>query len=71
MAVPAVPGEKIVKALEKQGFTLLRIKGSHHIMRHPDGRGAAVPVHRGRDVPKGTVRNILRDVGLTATDLGL
>lgn len=69
--VPSVPGAKVVKALEKHGFTVARITGSHHIMRHPDGRGTTVPVHGGRDLPKGTFRGILRDVGLTAGDLDL
>lgn len=67
--VPSVSGQRVVAALERHGFKLARVKGSHHIMRHPDGRGAAVPVHRGRDVPKGTLRSILRDTGLTPGDL--
>ena len=69
--VPAVNGARVVKALQKKGFTAVRITGSHHVMRHPDGRATTVPVHQGKDVAKGTLRGILRDVGLTATDLGL
>ncbi|MFL6077610.1 MAG: type II toxin-antitoxin system HicA family toxin [Mycobacteriales bacterium] len=57
----------MVKALEGAGFTLARVNGSHHVMRHPDGR--MVVVHGGRDVSKGTLRNILAIVGLTADDL--
>jgi predicted RNA binding protein YcfA (HicA-like mRNA interferase family) len=38
-------------------------------MRHPDGRGTTVPVHPGRDVAKGTLRNILPDTGLTVEEL--
>jgi predicted RNA binding protein YcfA (HicA-like mRNA interferase family) len=38
-------------------------------MRHPDGRSVVVPVHAGRDLPKGTLRNILAIVGITAGDL--
>jgi predicted RNA binding protein YcfA (HicA-like mRNA interferase family) len=68
-AVPSLSGAKVVKALERQGFKLVRVRGSHHILRHPDGRGAAVPVHAGRDVPKGTLRSILNDTGLTADEL--
>ncbi|HZN76298.1 MAG TPA: type II toxin-antitoxin system HicA family toxin [Micromonosporaceae bacterium] len=60
-----------MKALEQHGFVVARIAGSHHIMRHADGRGTTVPVHRGRDVAKGTLRGILRDISLTAEDLGL
>ncbi|MGF1663182.1 MAG: type II toxin-antitoxin system HicA family toxin [Kineosporiaceae bacterium] len=71
MAVPSVPGRKIVKALQAHGFEVARIAGSHHVMRHPDGRGTTVPVHGGRDVAKGTLRGILRDVGLTVDDLAL
>lgn len=69
--VPAVPGTAIVKALQKHGFVIDRIHGSHHVMRHPDGRATTVPVHQGKDVAKGTLRGILRDIGLTAADLGL
>jgi predicted RNA binding protein YcfA (HicA-like mRNA interferase family) len=67
--VPAVRGDRLVRALEKAGFKIARITGSHHIMRHPDGRGTTVPVHQGRDVAKGTLRNILSDTRLTIDDL--
>ncbi|HEV3291450.1 MAG TPA: type II toxin-antitoxin system HicA family toxin [Streptosporangiaceae bacterium] len=29
------------QALERAGFKLARISGSHHVMRHPDGRARA------------------------------
>jgi predicted RNA binding protein YcfA (HicA-like mRNA interferase family) len=59
------PGERIVRALERTGFKVARVGGSHHIMRHPDGRGTTVPAHPGRDVAKGTPRGILSDVGMS------
>ncbi|WP_245928788.1 type II toxin-antitoxin system HicA family toxin [Murinocardiopsis flavida] len=59
----------MVKALEKVGFAVVRISGSHRIMRHPDGRGTTVPVHSGRDLAKGTLRGILADVGMTPEEL--
>lgn len=67
--VPAVPGAKVIKALERAGFMVARISGSHHIMVHPDGRTVSVPVHAGRDMPKGTLRNILAIIDLSADDL--
>jgi predicted RNA binding protein YcfA (HicA-like mRNA interferase family) len=67
--VPVVRGERIVKALERAGFKIARISGSHHVMRHPDGRGTTVPVHPGRDIAKGTLRGILDDVGLSIAEL--
>jgi predicted RNA binding protein YcfA (HicA-like mRNA interferase family) len=67
--VPSVRGDKVVRALERAGFKVARVAGSHHIMRHPDGRGTTVPVHPGRDVAKGTLRNILSDIGMTVAEL--
>jgi predicted RNA binding protein YcfA (HicA-like mRNA interferase family) len=67
--VPSLPGDRVVRALEKAGFRVARVAGSHRVMRHPDGRGTTVPVHAGRDVAKGTLRGILADTGLTVDDL--
>lgn len=68
-AVPSIRGDRLVRALERAGFKVARVKGSHRIMRHPDGRGTTVPVHAGREVAKGTLRGILADTGLTADEL--
>ena len=67
--VPSVRGERVVRALEKAGLKVARIAGSHHIMRHPDGRGTTDPAHQGRDVAKGTLRGILPDTSLTVEEL--
>jgi predicted RNA binding protein YcfA (HicA-like mRNA interferase family) len=64
-SIPSISGAKVVRALESAGFTVTRISGSHHIMRHPDGRSVAVPVHAGRDIARGTMRGILANVGIT------
>jgi predicted RNA binding protein YcfA (HicA-like mRNA interferase family) len=44
---PAVKGKDLIAALRGQGFTVIRIKGSHHFIRHTDGRATVVPVHAG------------------------
>jgi predicted RNA binding protein YcfA (HicA-like mRNA interferase family) len=67
--IPSGPGTGVVRALEHHGFKAARVSGSHHIMRHPDGRGTTVPVHGSRDVAKGTLRDILNDVGMTIDEL--
>jgi predicted RNA binding protein YcfA (HicA-like mRNA interferase family) len=67
--LPSVSGLRVVRALERHGFKTARVSGSHHIMRHPDGRGTTVPVHGNRDVAKGTLRGILHDVGMTIGQL--
>lgn len=66
--LPSVPGSKVIKALERAGFEVVRISGSHHIMRHHDGRSVSVPVHASRDMPRGTLRNILAVISVTDDD---
>jgi predicted RNA binding protein YcfA (HicA-like mRNA interferase family) len=46
-----------------------RITGSHHILKHPDGRFLTVPVHRNQDLQRGIYRKILKDAGLTDEEL--
>ena len=68
-AIPAVRGAQVVKPLERAaGFEVTRISGSHHVMKHRDGRTVSVPVHN-RHKAKGTLRNILAIIGMTADEL--
>ena len=39
------------------------------MMRHPDGRTVVIPIHAGRDIAKGTLRNILAIIGMDAEEL--
>ncbi|WP_045876672.1 type II toxin-antitoxin system HicA family toxin [Pseudofrankia sp. DC12] len=63
--LPSRPGADVVRALEKAGFKLLRVKGSHHMLTGLGGRFVVVPVHAGKDVPPGTLRRIIRDADLS------
>jgi predicted RNA binding protein YcfA (HicA-like mRNA interferase family) len=58
-----VSGKDAVRILEKAGFVLAHVTGSHHIMKHPDGRWTSVPVHGNKDLKAGTQRNIERNAG--------
>ncbi|MHC4444758.1 MAG: type II toxin-antitoxin system HicA family toxin [Planctomycetota bacterium] len=46
-------GLQLIKALRKMGFDVVRVKGSHHFLRHADGRCTVVPVHRGETIGRG------------------
>jgi predicted RNA binding protein YcfA (HicA-like mRNA interferase family) len=61
---PGLTGKEILAALKKAGFELLRIKGSHHFLQHPDGRSTVVPVHSGDTIGPGLLAKILRDCDL-------
>jgi predicted RNA binding protein YcfA (HicA-like mRNA interferase family) len=56
-----VSGKELVKILQRQGFSLVRIKGSHHRLVHVDGRATTVPVHKSDEIPKGLLRKIIRE----------
>ena len=58
-------GKEVIKALKKVGFEVGRVKGSHHILVHPDGRKTVVPVHSGETLGRGLFSQILRDCKLT------
>ncbi len=56
-----VSGKKLVRILTKEGFTAIRINGSHHRLKHYDGRVTTVPVHKNDDLPKGLFQKIVRE----------
>jgi predicted RNA binding protein YcfA (HicA-like mRNA interferase family) len=60
-------GRQIVKALQRGGFDVIRVSGSHHVLRNPSvpNSKVIVPVHGARDLPPGTVASILRQAGLS------
>ena len=59
--LPAISGKGFIKLLEKLGFTVIRINGSHHRMKHPDGRITTIPLHKNDPLPKGLLRKIIRE----------
>ncbi len=71
--LPALRAREVVKIPEKAGFVKWRQKGSHLTMhRESDRRALTVPIHFSRTVPKGTLRAIIKQAGLTHEEfLGL
>jgi predicted RNA binding protein YcfA (HicA-like mRNA interferase family) len=62
--VPRLKGREVIRALRRAGFEILRIKGSHHFLRHPDGRVTTVPAHAGEVIGVGLFMKILKDVDM-------
>ena len=63
--LPRLPGGEVIAALGKAGFVVDRIKGSYHMLRHPDGRATTVPVHGAEIIGPGLLARILRDCRIT------
>jgi predicted RNA binding protein YcfA (HicA-like mRNA interferase family) len=66
---PRLTGGELIAALGKAGFSVLRAKGSHHFLRHEDGRSTVVPLHSGETIGPGLLHKILRDCQMTAEQL--
>ncbi len=60
--LPRVSGKEVVRALERAGFEVQRVRGSHTFLKHPDGRVTSVPAHSRETIGPGLLRSILRDV---------
>lgn len=64
-----VAGDKVVKAFSKAGWAAVRQRGSHVIMvKENSVVTLSVPVHKGRPVKRGTLRDLIRDSGLTVEE---
>ncbi len=66
---PRVTGTDLIAALGKLEFSVVRVKGSHHFLRHVDGRSTVVPAHAGETIGPGLLRKILRDCQVTVEQL--
>jgi predicted RNA binding protein YcfA (HicA-like mRNA interferase family) len=67
--LPWVTGKEVIAALVQMRFEVVRVKGSHHFLRHADGRVTVVPVHVGEIIGPGLLAKILRDCELTREKL--
>ena len=59
-----ISARELQAMLSRLGFRLVRQKGSHTFWQHEDGRVTIVPVHKGEDIGRGLLRQILHDVGI-------
>jgi predicted RNA binding protein YcfA (HicA-like mRNA interferase family) len=65
--LPRVTGQQMVRFLQREGFQLLRIRGSHNYLTNGELR-TSVPVHGNSDLKIGTLRGILRDVQMAPSE---
>ena len=62
--LPRPSGRHMVRFLESQGFSVVRIRGSHHVMAR-DIKRTSIPVHGNNALKIGTLRGILRDIEMS------
>jgi predicted RNA binding protein YcfA (HicA-like mRNA interferase family) len=68
--IPVLTAIDVIRGLKKAGFVLYRqARGSHEIWYNPDTkRRTTVPSHPGADIPKGTLKAILKEAGIPLED---
>ena len=67
--LPRITAVAMLRALQKDGWQVIRQRGSHVILEHATKPGlVVVPNHRG-DVRPGTLKSIMGDAGLTPEEL--
>lgn len=66
--IPTITPKVMIDFLTNLGFDQVRQKGSHKFFKHPDGRTATVPDHKGEDLGRGITSKILKDAEATSED---
>ena len=67
--LPILKPAEFVTRLVSLGNEEVRQNGAHKQFRHADGRCTTVPFHKGRDVSPILLRQIARDIQITAEEL--
>jgi len=68
MKLPLATGERMCKIVSKLGFGMVHQHGSHTVWKHKDGRTTTIPVHPGKELPRGLIRKILKDIDLSVEE---
>ena len=68
--LPVVTPRKLIAALERMGFSVHHVRGSHHYLKHPDDPNIRITVaYHSKTLKRGTLRAILRQAHLTVEEL--
>ena len=58
-----------MKIFQKLGFEISRTRGSHYILKHPNGRRAVIPIHKGETIGPGLFSKILDESETTIEEI--
>ncbi len=67
--LPSIKGKQLLKILQRIGYSLDHIQGSHHILRHSNGKKTTIPIHSNKEIPKGTLLGMLTDLDISKEEL--
>jgi len=55
---------ELIRLLERDGWKLVAVKGSHHQFKHAIKPGRVTVPHPKKDLPLGTAQSVLKQAGL-------
>jgi len=67
--LPSLTSQKVIKILERKGFVLDRAKGSHRVYYHSESKRRVIISYHKKDLPKGTLMEILKQAGISKEEL--
>ncbi|MCG5058597.1 MAG: type II toxin-antitoxin system HicA family toxin [Limnoraphis sp. WC205] len=66
----SISGRKFCKIVEKKGWILRKITGSHHIYEKPgEQKIISIPVHKNQDLKIGTLKALMKIAELKESDI--
>ena len=66
---PVIKPKELIKALQKKGFTIDHISGSHYIMYNADKTLRATIAYHNKHIKRKTVMSILKSANISVEEL--
>ncbi len=66
----SISGRALAQAVERRGWRLLRVNGSHHIYGKPGSVARlSIPIHGNRSLKRGLLRHLLKLAEIEESEL--
>ena len=70
--LPRLRASEVITVLKANGYSLVSQRGSHQKWRHANsGKQVIVPIHKGKQLPLGTLKSIIQGSGIPEDDFHL
>jgi predicted RNA binding protein YcfA (HicA-like mRNA interferase family) len=67
--LPRITGKVLVAALQRLGFNVIRVNGSHHHLHKFGSNLVTVPIHAGEILSPMIIKSVLKQAGLDVDEL--
>jgi len=66
--LPALRPKYVLRLLQREGFTVHHVSGSHYVLKHPNKNLRVTLPWHGRDLKRGTLTSIIQQAGYTTAE---